>query len=372
MSIKKITPTEQKHINYKNIYSYIYQKRNTSKQAMAVDLGLSLPTITQNLKELEECGLVTKDGLFESNGGRKAYIFRSVSTAKISIGVEVLKEIVNIVAVNLYGEILDTETLDVTYENSRLYYCMLGNWVNNFIARLPFESDKILGVGIAVQGLTSIDGTSIIYGKIMKNAGVTLENFAQYIQYPCILMHDAEAAAFAELWFHKELDDAIYIGLNRNVGGAVIVDGRIHRGLAGRSGAIEHMRVVSDGRPCHCGRKGCMEAYCSGDRLKTDSGMTIDAFFEALHAGDARCREIWEDYLRCLAFSIDNIRCVLDSTIILGGLIAAHLTEDDFHHIRDFIPGDWGELHLVSGSCGAHSTIVGAALYYIDLYLKSI
>ena len=63
-----------KRINRNRIYRFIYQNGKTSKQEIAYKLNMSLPTITQNLRHLQELGLVEENGLFESTGGRKARV----------------------------------------------------------------------------------------------------------------------------------------------------------------------------------------------------------------------------------------------------------------------------------------------------------
>ncbi len=92
--MNKITNNEIKRTNRNNVFTAVYHARQTSKQQLAKTLQLSMPTITQNLKELEALNLIRKDGFYESSasGGRKAQIIRCNETARISVGVEVLKK----------------------------------------------------------------------------------------------------------------------------------------------------------------------------------------------------------------------------------------------------------------------------------------
>ena len=84
-----------------------------------------------------------------------------------------------------------------------------------------FRRIKILGVSIATQGITSPDNTTVIYGNIMNNTGMRLKDFSRHLPYPCHLEHDSKSAAFLELWNHPELDSAVVLLLNRNLGGAL-------------------------------------------------------------------------------------------------------------------------------------------------------
>ena len=375
MDMDKITPAGQKRINKSHVYSFIYSKRQTSKQYLASSLQLSLPTVTQNIKELTDSGLIEKKGFFKSENGRRAQIIQCRTDARIGIGVDVLKESVNIVAANLYGDIMQKNSLFLCYTNDESYYSTVCSWINSFICSLPCNASDILGIGIATQGLISLDGQTIIYGPIMNSTGLSLRSFASHLQFPCIFVHDAEASAFAELWFNKDLTDAIYLGLNRNIGGAVIIDRKIHRGRLSRSGAIEHMCLVPPphGKSCYCGRKGCIETYCSGNTLEKSASRSLDIFFQELRSGNTDCRKIWKQYLEYLALSIDNLRFVIDATVILGGLIASYFTKEDLSIIESLMQkSEIAELHLILGSCNEHASALGAALYYIEDFLKTI
>ena len=54
--------------------------------------------------------------------------------------------------------------------------------------------------------------------------------FAKWIKYPCQMFHDSEAAASGEIWFSKNINDALYLGLNHHLNGTLIIDGEIHEG----------------------------------------------------------------------------------------------------------------------------------------------
>lgn len=373
MQVEKITPAEQKRLNKSRVYAYIYQHKQTSKQELSTELNLSLPTVSQNLKDLLSCGLIEKGGLFESESGRRPQIIQCCSDAKIAIGVDVLKETMKITAVNLFGAIIQTASFDIQYQNNEGYYLKFKELVYGFIDSLPHEKERILGIGIATQGIVSDDGASIIYGKIMNNSGLSLQAFSKHLDYPCYLIHDAEAAASAELWFNPNISDAVYLGLNRNIGGAVIIDRKLHRSRFSQCGSIEHVSINPKGRLCHCGRKGCLEAYCSGANLEKKAGMPLEEFFEGLRRKEPELQRVWKQYLRSLAVFIDNIRFIISGVIILDGWVASYFTQEDYEMIENAIQkSEFTELRLIPGSCKGNASALGAALYYIDDFLKSI
>lgn len=331
-----VTSSDLRATNRRRVLNTVYQRKEISKQGLSQELCMSLPTVTQNLKELETAGLVERKGLYESTGGRKAHIYRFVADARVAVGVVLLKDLYRIVAVDLYGVELKSEEVHRPFSCDDGYFLQMGGHVNDLIAALGCDPVRILGVCIALQGLISPDQTAVAYGEILNCTGLTLDRVAAGIPYPCTLIHDTEAAAAAELWARKDLTDAVLLSLTKNFGGAVITGGRVHHGLELASGIIEHMRLYPYGRPCYCGKQGCIEAYCSAGALKRDAGEPLETFFEGLRAGDEARSVIWQTYLRNLSIAINNIRMVFDSEFIIGGYLLRFMNAGDFEQLTQY------------------------------------
>lgn len=373
--MEKVTTAELKKINRSNIFKLIYKEKKISKQDIAARLQISMPPVTQSLKELEQLQLIEKNGHFESSGGRKPQVISCILKSRISIGLEILKNQIRIVSIDIYGTVLKENRLYLAYANITDYYRQLGEFVNTFITSLHIASKRILGVGIAVQGLVSPDGKSITYSTLLECTGAGLEDFCKYINYPCRLIHDSEAAAYAELWFSKDIKDAIYLSLSKNLGGAVIINSNLHKGIGIGSGLIEHMVVEPGGRPCYCGKRGCLEAYCSADAL-TGDGSDLDTFFTELSAGNPNQKTRWSKYLDYLSTAINNVHLLIDCDVILGGHIAPYLTEDDLHELNTlvrskcFFPDRRDFIHR--GKCSHAVVATGAALIFVTDFIDSI
>ena len=372
-----LTAMNVKKINRNKVYNYIYQKGAASKLQIVRELEMGLSTVSQNLKLLEEEGLVEKSGLFDSTGGRKAQAIQIVRAFKTAIGVGILKDKIHLAAIDLYGEATHRTTIPLDYVQEDAYYAQLGRYLADFIRQNHIQEESILGVSIAVQGVVSPDGQSVSYGVIMGNGAMRLSDFARYIPHPCRLEHDSKAAARLELWNHKGLKNAALLLLNPNFGGAVITGGVVQRGDHQRSGLIEHLCLDPDGPPCYCGKRGCLEAYCSANRLEAAAGMRLPAFFEALqNRPSAALERLWTEYLDRLAFAIRNLAIVLDGAVILSGELAPFFREQDVaallervNHISPF-PLERGQLLL--GTHGRYTTAIGGALTYIERFVSSV
>lgn len=377
MSEKGLTTIALKKINRSKIYQYIYRSKLTSKLQIVQDLHMGLSTVSQNLNLLENEGLIEKNGYFDSTGGRKANAIQIVSDFRISIGVGILKNIFHITAIDLYGNTVYTDTIPLTYSNTAAYYQQITDKVKDFIDKNQYPENKILGVSIATQGITSPDNTTVIYGNIMNNTGMRLKDFSRHLPYPCHLEHDSKSAAFLELWNHPELDSAVVLLLNRNLGGAIITNHQIHQGRSMHSGTIEHICVNPDGPLCYCGNRGCLETYCSANSLEQASGMTIKEFFPLLREKKSpQLIQIWEDYLKHLAFAMKNLNLVIDAPIIISGYLAPYFTEDDtdylLRQINSMTPFELKEEQILVGTHGQYTPAIGAALFYVKEFIQSV
>ena len=377
MSEKGLTTIALKKINRSKIYQYIYRSELTSKLQIVQDLQMGLSTVSQNLNLLENEGLIEKNGYFDSTGGRKANAIQIVSDFRISIGVGILKNMFHITAIDLYGNTVYTDTIPLTYSNTAAYYQQITDKVKDFIEKNQYPEDKILGVSIATQGITSPDNTTVIYGNIMNNTGMRLKDFSRHLPYPCHLEHDSKSAAFLELWNHPELDSAVVLLLNRNLGGAIITNHQIHQGRSMHSGTIEHICVNPDGPLCYCGNRGCLETYCSANSLEQASGMTIKEFFPLLREKKSpQLIQIWEDYLKHLAFAMKNLNLVIDAPIIISGYLAPYFTEDDtdylLRQINSMTPFELKEEQILVGTHGQYTPAIGAALFYVKEFIQSV
>lgn len=374
MKEKGVTTITLKKINREKVYQYIYREKQTSKLQIVQDLQMGLSTVSQNLNALEQDGLICRDGYFESTGGRKAQVIQIVTDVKIAIGIGLLKNMFHIVAVDLYGEAMAMDTIALPYENTAEYYSQLAQNIEEFIDHNQYDRERILGVSIATQGIISPDGSAVTYGEIMHNTEMKLSDFTFRIPYPCHLEHDSKSAAYLELWNHFDLNDAVVFLLNRNLGGAVIMNHHVHQGSFMHSGTIEHMCVDPNGPLCYCGNHGCLETYCSANSLEATAGMSIKEFFPALREGKSdNLNTIWQDYLKHLAFAMRNLNMIIDSPIIISGYLAPYLIQEDLdmllHLINENNPFTLTADQLLVGTHGQYTPAIGAALHYINRFI---
>ena len=238
---------------------------------------------------------------------------------------------------------------------------------------------KVSGISIATQGIISPNGSSVTYGAIMGNTRMQLSDFASRLPFPCHLVHDSKAAADLELWNHPKLDSALVFLLNRNLGGAVIANHNVHQGFSMHSGSLEHICVEPDGPVCYCGNRGCLETFCSASALELRSGLSVKEFFLKLRDPDStgeHLQDIWQDYLRHLAFAIRNLNLLIDCPVILSGYLAPYFLPEDLDRllglINEHTPFPLAKDSLLTGTHGQYTPAIGAALFYVKNFLDTL
>jgi glucokinase len=158
---------------------------------------------------------------------------------------------------------------------------------------------------------------------------------------PTAVENDATAAAVAEWWYGAgrggDVRHLVYLTISTGIGGGLILDGRPYRGAGGNAGELGHLTVDYLGRPCGCGRRGCLEAYASGTNIAARAREAMAAgeasslaaaaadlsardVAAAARAGDPLATRIWDETTAILASAVANVLDVFNpELVVLGG-----------------------------------------------------
>lgn len=317
--------TDRKKITKANILQYTLEHEYTTKAELAKMLGLSMPTVINNMNELMADGIVMEVGELESTGGRKAKMLSICKDKRLSLGIEISKNHLSMVLVNLKGEIVKKSRVRLRFDTSVDYYKTVSNLIREFLE--DQEKDKILGAGFALPGIVFEDDRIFQKSHTLNLENYSLKMFEEAAGLPVHFRNDANAAMLAEL--PVEGKDVVYLSLNNTLGGAILMNGKLYTGGRRKAGEFGHMILHPNGKRCYCGKLGCVDAYCAATALTDQGAITLEEFMESLKAGDEDAKKVWEQYLCDLAILITNLRMAYDTDIILGGDVGGYLA--DYH-----------------------------------------
>lgn len=375
-SSQKLTNTDVKKLNKNRIFRLIYSSDKISRQEIADQLGLSLPTVNQNLKMLMEENLIEYVGNFTSTGGRRAQAITVNNNARKALSVNIKADYINVDVVGLKGQIIYSMTVKAHFSKSSAYIEKLTDAVRHAAAYACTDSTEILGVGITIPGILDEDKQVLISAPPLKVKNYNLAKLISAIDYPAIVMNDARAEAYADHWFNgKPEDEKIYIMLAEGVGGAYINASAIRNGVHNRGGEFGHMVIHPGGKQCLCGKKGCFEAYVSEKVLSSELNTSLEDFFAQAEKGKPDYVDMLEEYIDNLALGINNIYTMMDCDIVLGGTVAPYLKQYD-NSIKERLVNDYSfdtdadYLRISDG--GGRKSGLGAALSFVARFIDGV
>lgn len=326
---------EVKRQNRNRVFRYVNGQTETSMPEISAALDISGPTVLTIVNELKEEGVLREAGELKSTGGRKAKAIAAVKDIKYAIGIDLTVNHVSITYTDLSGKALKHERIRKRFVYTNEYLDELAGITDEFIEENQIPKEKILGIGISMPCIVDEKEALVTYSNALNIYNVSCEEWKEHFRYPTILLNDANCAAIAESAVNSGAGNMVYLMLSNTVGGAVIFENGIakmagstnletvnmYQGDNWRSAEFGHMVIHPGGRTCYCGKKGCLDAYCSALRLADHTDGKLEDFFAGLDAGNEEFEKIWDEYLEDLAIAVDNLRMCFDCEIIIGGYV---------------------------------------------------
>ncbi len=301
-----------------------------TKQEVAKQCGLSLPTVYQAFTTLEEEGLIEPAEERHSTGGRRAQTFRVSRRNVATIGISLTGHSARCVACDLFGERIEGLYFKQPLAAERTRETLAASiqeLTGAMDAELKQRGVRPVGVGVAVPSAIEPTTGRLLNTSVLRisEGGVCADDLTALLPYPAAVFNDANCGAYSQIFPATEGVSLAYLSLERGVGGAIIVDGKPFEGPHGTSGEFGHICIEPGGKKCACGRSGCLEAYCSSNVLSEELGVSLDEFFADAGRGEEKAAEVLQDYIAHLARGIQAIHTMLGVDVRLGGELASYL-----------------------------------------------
>lgn len=213
---------------------------------------------------------------------------------------------------------------------------------------------------------------------------------------PAIIENDANAAAVGEMWqgAGKGQRTIVCVTLGTGVGGGIILDRKLWRGVNDSAAEIGHMCVDPfGGVACQCGSRGCLEVYASATAivrmarearprhpnslLVSQEELTAEEIYRAGMKGDELALEAFRRMGVYLGIGLSNLINILNPEMIVigGGVVSAWTLFAQYmqHEIAErAFPVPAMEVKVVPGQCGDDAGLLGAAHQAFNRNLQSI
>lgn len=204
------------------------------------------------------------------------------------------------------------------------------NTVSELAGNNGISINEIEFCGIGIPGTVSADGKRILKAP---NIGILSENLASEAELdlgiPVALIQDSRAAAWGEYLLCEDKPKVLVcITLGTGIGTGIVINGEIFHGGLGSAGEMGHLPVKDGGRPCGCGKRGCLEKYSAGGGLDISAaellgeGKTSADLFSEAKGGNEEAIAIISEAVRSLGVGLVSVINLLSPDCILfsGGL----------------------------------------------------
>lgn len=188
---------------------------------------------------------------------------------------------------------------------------------------------------------------------------------------PVRLENDADAAAVGEYRFGAgaQASPLVMVTLGTGVGGAILLQGAIYRGVNGEHPELGHVPVDPNGPECYCGTRGCWESLASGTAIAAagkEWGFADSRAVFAAATQNANARVIVQRAVRATAIATWTLlHTCLPERIVLGGGIGEEHFDVFAAAMREQIPRatqvPQTAIEIVKAGCGNEAGVIGAA-----------
>ncbi|MFJ1747510.1 ROK family protein [Streptomyces sp. NPDC088116] len=363
----------------------VHTGRAPTRAVLTAELGVTRATAGAVAAELEALGLIRVDsrpGAPAGSQGRPSHRLSVDAQGPVALAAQVHADGFRAALVGLGGRIVATTPArsTVTADPAQV----LGEVVEAGAAMLRVSGRRCVGAGLAVpSAVAEPDGTALNPLHIAWPVGAPVREIfvervrAAGIEGPAFTGNDVNLAALAE---HRHgagrgAQHLLCVATgHRGVGGALVLDGRLHTGSSGLALEVGHLTVNPEGRPCYCGSKGCLDVEADPLAFLTAAGRAPGPEVSLLQQArdllrteraDAAVRGATEQLIDRLGLGLAGLVNILNpDRIILGGL-HQELLDADPERLRAVVAdrslwGRSGGVPILPCTLD-HNSLVGAA-----------
>lgn len=339
-------PVDQRSVRRHNLRLVLREVARDDPQTraqIATRTGLNKTTVSSLVAELVELALLRElEPEVSGAVGRPGVRLELSGDVVAALGLEVNVDSLSACATDLAGRVRHRAFVprDNRGRPAEQVVDELATLAHGVLDVLASQGLAPAGATVALPGLVDLSQETLL---VAPNLGWTDEPVARLLTErlgdrvsPIRVANDADLAALGELWegLGQRLSDFILIAGAVGIGGGVITDGELRRGVNGFAGEVGHLQVNSQGPGCVCGSVGCLELYAGQDALLSRIGMVPPpAADEAgrwsalvaarARSGDPQVLAALEEVAGWLAIGLVTAANVLDpAAIVLGGFFA--------------------------------------------------
>jgi predicted NBD/HSP70 family sugar kinase len=367
----------RRRISRDAVLAMLREYGGVSRAELVERTGLSRPTVSSIVAELQEAGLVDEapEPTASDGVGRRPALLRLNRNAGAALGIDFGKRHLRVALGDLGHELLAERREELAFDHpAEAGIDHAAALVDELLAEARVRRDSLVGAAMGLPGPVTgpkgeLGSSTILPGWVGVRAA---EAMSARLGLQVTVDNDANLGALAE-WTQgagRGCDTLVYVKVSTGVGAGLIVDGQPFRGATGTAGELGHTVVEPNGRICRCGNRGCLETLVGSqallDELRPSLGeISVADMLRAAEAGDLACRRIINDAGTAIGGALATLCNLINpERIVVGGELAdagEMLLEPARVALgRGAIASAAAAAELVSGVLGERAEVLGA------------
>lgn len=316
-----------RRLNVIRLFHALRESPNASQAELGRLTGLDKATTSAVVAQLLEEGLIERaQGPRARRIGRPETALAIAPSAGLLVGARLEPGTIRIVTTTLAGTVLKHLQIPGSTDIHKAA-ALLHEGIDRAVAAsgpgLP-----VRGVGVGIPGLMDREGRLVLAPNLGWRDTPIRGLLESALGVPVYVDNDTKAAAMAERLFGacRDVEDFVYLTGHSGVGGGLVLGGRLYRGAEGFAGEVGHLTVEPDGRPCGCGKRGCLETYVSESAILAQAAERGRAFPDlaalaaAAREGDQPLSALLAEVGDRLGFALSYLVNLLNpEMVVLGG-----------------------------------------------------
>ncbi|MBO0587364.1 ROK family transcriptional regulator [Sporosarcina sp. E16_8] len=320
-----------KSVNKSIILNKIRADAPISRAQIAKETKLTPPTVSSNVKELIDQGIVIESKLGESQGGRKPTMLLINNQGFYVVGVDAGPEMIECILTDLSGEIIKRTSNKLTTPITNTeFLAVLKECIHSCLQGISTTRKKIIGIGVAMHGVVDVGAGTSLFAPILGLTNIPIkEELEKEFELVVKVENDARAMALGESWFgdHGELTSMLVMNIGRGVGAGLVIDGKLYHGAQDIAGEVGHMTIDLYGEICECGNRGCLQTFTTGPAIArramkgiSPDPITAEKVYELAIGGNDEFATILKETGRVIGIGLTNLIHIINpQKIVLGG-----------------------------------------------------
>ena len=309
------------------LFNYIRENSPVTRVEMYKQTDISKPTVTRVINEFIQEKLVKEIGVEQTGSGRNPVMLALNDTSYYAIGIYITRRSIEVGLLNVNNELVYQKVVKGNFGHEDVLLAMIVKMTEAVIDHSQLEDERILGIGIGSPGMIDSD-QGLIRAYALDTHGQEIA-IADYMKkrfpYPIFVDNNANIRALAEHWngFGKGHNQVLSVICDQGIGAGIIENNHLIRGKNNITGEVGHMKVMMGGEACHCGGKGCVEAYSAIHAIEkqvtvmTGKVMNFEEICQSYKQGHEVIQTIVDRSAEAIATMIANVVGVTNPEIII-------------------------------------------------------